>query len=35
MINEAVTNKHCLPDAAMKAFLDAPNEESFASLFKI
>ena len=35
MINEAVTNKHCLPAAAMEAFLDAPNEESFASLFKI
>ena len=35
MINEAITNKHCLPEAAMEAFLDAPNEESFASLFKI
>jgi RNA polymerase sigma-70 factor, ECF subfamily len=35
MINEAVTNKDCLPDAAMEAFLEAPNEESFASLFKI
>ena len=35
MINEAGTNKHCLPDAAMEAFLEAPNEESFASLFKI
>ena len=35
MINEAVTNKHCLCEAASEAFLDAPNEESFASLFKI
>jgi RNA polymerase sigma-70 factor, ECF subfamily len=35
MINEAVTNKDCLPDAATEAFLEAPNEESFASLFKI
>src|SRR5262249_50207119 len=35
MINEAVTNKHFLQDSAIQAFLDAPNEESFASLFKI
>jgi RNA polymerase sigma factor (sigma-70 family) len=35
MINEAVTNKHYLPEAAIEAFLDAPNEESFAPLFKI
>src|SRR5216684_7442841 len=35
MINETVTNKHSLPEAAIEAFLDAPNEESFASLFKI
>jgi glyoxylase-like metal-dependent hydrolase (beta-lactamase superfamily II) len=35
MINEAVTNKHRLSEAASEAFLDAPNEESFASLFKI
>jgi len=35
MINEAVTNKHCLREAAMEAFLEAPSEESFASLFKI
>jgi len=34
MINEAVTNKHYLPEAAIEAFLDAPNEESFAALFK-
>ena len=34
MINETVTNKHYLPEAAMEAFLDAPNEESFAALFK-
>src|SRR6266478_9675415 len=34
MINEPVTNKHCLPEAAIEAFLDAPNEESFAALFK-
>ena len=33
--NEAVTNKHSRPEAASEAFLDAPNEESFASLFKI
>ncbi len=35
MINETVTDKHYLPEAAIEAFLDAPNEESFASLFKI
>jgi RNA polymerase sigma-70 factor (ECF subfamily) len=34
MINEAVTNKHSLQEAAMETFLDAPNEESFAALFK-
>jgi len=34
MINETVTNKHYLPEAAIEAFLDAPNEESFAALFK-
>ena len=34
MINEAITNKHCLPEAAIETFLDAPNELSFASLFK-
>jgi RNA polymerase sigma-70 factor (ECF subfamily) len=33
MINETVTNKH-LPEAPIEAFLDAPNEESFAALFK-
>jgi RNA polymerase sigma-70 factor (ECF subfamily) len=33
--NEPVTNKHSRPEAASEAFLDAPNEESFASLFKI
>ena len=35
MINEAVTNKHSLQEAAMETFLEAPTEESFASLFKI
>src|SRR5262245_37141972 len=35
MINEAVTNKQFQHEAAMEAFLDAPNEESFAALFKI
>jgi RNA polymerase sigma-70 factor (ECF subfamily) len=35
MINEAVTNKHRFPEAASKAFLNAPDEESFAALFKI
>ena len=35
MINEAVTNKHSVAEAAIEAFLDAPKEESFASLFKI
>src|SRR6266446_10120778 len=35
MINETVTNKHYIPEAVIEAFLDAPNEESFASLFKI
>ena len=30
-----LTNKPGLPEAASEAFLDAPNEESFASLFKI
>src|SRR5260370_41683222 len=34
MINETVTNEHYLPEAAMEGFLDAPNEESFAALFK-
>src|SRR5258708_12815952 len=34
MINETATNKHYLPEAAIEAFLDAPNEESFAALFK-
>src|SRR5215471_4276136 len=35
MINEAVTNKHLLQEVAIETFLDAPNEESFAALFKI
>src|SRR5215471_13985131 len=35
MINEAGTHKHSHQEAAIEAFLDAPNEESFASLFKI
>jgi RNA polymerase sigma-70 factor (ECF subfamily) len=35
MINETVTNKDLLQEAAMQTFLDAPNEESFARLFKI
>jgi RNA polymerase sigma-70 factor, ECF subfamily len=35
MINEFVTNKHFLQEAAMEAFLNAPSEESFAPLFKI
>src|ERR1700686_122732 len=34
MINETVTNKHYLPEAAIEAFLDAPNEETFAALFR-
>ena len=35
MINEAVTNKHSVADAASEVFLDAPSEESFTSLFNI
>ena len=35
MINEAGRHKHFLQEAAIETFLDAPNEESFASLFKI
>jgi RNA polymerase sigma-70 factor, ECF subfamily len=35
MINEAGTHKHFYLEAAIETFLDAPNEESFASLFKI
>jgi RNA polymerase sigma-70 factor (ECF subfamily) len=34
-INEAVTNNHCLPEPAAEAFLNAPTEESFVSLFRI
>jgi RNA polymerase sigma-70 factor (ECF subfamily) len=34
MISE-VTNKHFLQEAAIETFLDARNEDSFASLFKI
>jgi RNA polymerase sigma-70 factor, ECF subfamily len=35
IITEAGTHKHFHQDAAIESFLDAPNEESFASLFKI
>lgn len=35
MIDEAATNKHFLQGAPMAAFLDDPNEASFAPLFKI
>ena len=35
MTNETITHKRFLLEAAVEAFLDAPNEESFASLFKI
>jgi RNA polymerase sigma factor (sigma-70 family) len=35
MINETVTNKISLQEVAIEKFLDTPNEESFASLFKI
>jgi RNA polymerase sigma-70 factor, ECF subfamily len=34
MINETVTNKNYIPEASIEAFLDAPNEESFAALFQ-
>lgn len=35
MINQVVTNKHSFQEAAIETFLDAPNEEAFAALFKI
>jgi RNA polymerase sigma factor (sigma-70 family) len=34
MTNETVTHKHSLHETAIGAFLDAPNEGSFAALFK-
>lgn len=35
IVNETGTQKHFFQEAAIETFLDAPNEESFASLFKI
>ena len=35
MINESVTEKYVLQEEAIKTFLEDPNEESFATLFKI
>jgi len=35
MTNETITHKRFLLEAAVEAFLDAPNEKSFAALFKI